>query len=60
MPEGGWRMRGWISVELVPWRRGWISVGDDYELRIPNVVQMGTEEPFDRRPDGELLFENGC
>jgi len=46
--------------EIVPWRRGWISVGDDYELRIPNVIQMSTEERFDLRPDGGLLFENCC
>jgi hypothetical protein len=48
------------AKEFVPWKRGWLSVGDDYELDIPNVVQVGTEERFDLRPDGALLFTNCC
>lgn len=49
-----------VAREFVPWRRGWLSVGDNPHLHIPNVVDRYTEERFDLRPDGALLFANCC
>ncbi len=48
------------SRKFVPWRRGWLSVGDNSRLYIANVVDRHTEERFDLRPDGALLFAGCC
>jgi hypothetical protein len=45
------------SRSFDPQRQGWLSVGDDYEVAIPHVVQIGTGERVIMRPDGALLFE---
>lgn len=45
---------------LPPHQLHWLSAGDDYELDIPGVVEVGTEERISLRPDGALLFRNCC
>lgn len=42
---------------LPPRHLHWLSAGDNYELDIPGVVQIGTEERIAIRPDGALIFQ---
>lgn len=46
--------------EYVPWERGWVSVGDNYELSMPYPFQDDSYERFDLRPDGGLQFADCC